>query len=102
MAKDKNLTFSTADLKLAALILSEIPNCTFDVKEQGNSALKTILISLPAIYEQNLTAVQEDYTLKRAKINLFLYNRSLNVLRDRLKNEKKWKDGIYGNCPKSA
>jgi hypothetical protein len=86
--KDNKLTVCTADLKLSALILSEIPNCTFDVKEQGNSLLKTITISFPETYEQDVMLLKEDFLNKRALANVYLYNRSLNMLRDRLKDER--------------
>jgi hypothetical protein len=90
MAKnDKRLTYRSSELKLSAVILSEIPDCTFNILEQGNSLRKTIVIDFPASYKKDVMLLQEDFLNKRVLVNVYLYNRSLNMLRDRLKDERR-------------
>jgi len=82
MIKKNKSFYETAELKLAALILSEIPESTFTVSAKDTLLRKTIIIDFPAVHEQDVALLREDFLNKRALVNLYLYNRSLNQLRD--------------------
>jgi len=86
-----NLTYETSELKLAALLLSEIPNCSIDIYEQGNSIRKTIKILYPAEYKNIVYKLEKNFINKEALTNIYSYNRALNMIRDRLrgKNENR-------------
>jgi len=79
------LEYETNELKLAALLLSEVPNCSFDVYEQGNSVRKVIKIRYPANYKIQICSIEKDFINKRASANVYLYNKALNQIRDRLR-----------------
>lgn len=77
--------YATSELKLAALILAEIPGCSFEVGEQGNSIRKVIRIKYPADYRIQIQGLENNFINKRASANVYLYNRALNTIRDRLR-----------------
>ena len=83
-------SYSTSELKLAALILSEVPDCTFEVYEQGNSVRKTIKITYLGKYKDVVSLLEKDFINKIASANVYLYNRALNSIRDRLRGCEKW------------
>ena len=80
-----NLEYETSELKLAALILSELPNCSIDVYEQENYIRKTIKIKYPAEYKNEVSKLENDFINKRASTNVYSYNKALNLIRDRLR-----------------
>jgi len=82
--------YDTSELKLAALILSEVPGCTFEVYEQGNSIRKAIKITYPVGYKDTVSLLEKDYINKMALSNIYKYNKALNLIRDRLKGCVKW------------
>ena len=77
--------YLTSELKLAALILAEVPDCSFIVSEQENSIRKVIKIKYSAGYREEVCKIEKDYINKRASANVYLYNRALNEVRDRLR-----------------
>ncbi len=82
------LEYETSELKLAALLLSEIPKCSFDVFEQGNSIRKIIRIKYPADYKEQVSKIEKDFINKMASTNVYLYNKALNQIRDRLRGQE--------------
>ena len=84
IATDK-LEYETTELKLAALILSEVPDCLFEICDQGNSTRKVIKIRYSACYKTQVSMLEKDFINKRASTNVYLYNRALNQIRDRLR-----------------
>ena len=78
-------SYETSELKLAALILSEFPDCTFDIYEQGNSLRKTIRIKYSQQYKEDISRLQQDFINKKASTNVYTYNKALNMIRDRLR-----------------
>lgn len=85
-----NFEYETYELKLAALILSEIPGCSLDVYSQGNSVRKAIRIKYPAQYKEELYRLERAFINKMAETNVYAYNKALNVIRDRLKGCERW------------
>jgi len=79
------IQFETENLKLAALILAEIPSSTFKVNSISRSSLKTICIFHPKDQTENRDKFINLYAMKKAKVDLFRFNRALNDLRDSLK-----------------
>ena len=82
------LEYSTSELKFAALLLSEIPQCSFDVFEQGNSVRKIIRIKYPAGCKEQVSKIETDFINKIASANVYLYNKALNMIRDRLRGQE--------------
>jgi len=80
--------YETSELKLAALILAEISSCSFDVCDQGNSIRKVIKIRYPVDYKTQVGIIEKDFINKRASANVYLYNKALNQIRDRLRGEE--------------
>ncbi len=77
--------FETENLRLAALILSEIHFSTFKIDAESGSALKTICILHPEDQIDNRDNLINLYAMKKAKVDLFKFNRAMNDLRDALK-----------------
>ena len=83
----KNLIYECLELKLSSLLLSSIPYSSFDVYEQGNSIRKTIRIIYPAEYEDEVSRLEKEFINKQAMVNCYAYNKSMNLIRDRLRGE---------------
>lgn len=82
-----NLEYETSELKLAALLISEIPNCSIEVYAEGNSIRKTIKILYPIEYKNIVYKLEKDFINKEALTNIYSYNRALNQIRDRLRGD---------------
>ena len=82
---DSQAHFNSSDIKVCALLLSKIPNSTFQVQSKSNFDKKIIGISFPCEQQDNANQVVSEFLDKRAKIDLFQYNRHLNCLRDEIK-----------------
>lgn len=81
--------YETMELKLAALILSELPNnCSLEVYEQGNSIRKVIKIIYPSSHKQLVSRLERNFINKEAITNIYSYNKALNLIRDRLRGVK--------------
>ncbi len=81
--------YCTSELKLAALILAEVPGCSFDVGEQrGNSARRIIKLRYPAGCKNQVCGLENDFINKIASANVYLYNKALNRIRDRLRESE--------------
>ena len=78
-------SYSTTDLKLSALILSEILDSTAEVFQEGNYSKKMIKVTYSRHYQKEVTRLINDFINRRAKVDVFLYNKALNVLRDKLR-----------------
>lgn len=79
--------YETTELKLAALILSEVPNCSVEIYEQGNSIRKVIKIKYPSGHKEGIAKLERDFINKGASTNIYSYNRALNLIRDRLRGK---------------
>lgn len=82
-----NLTYETNELKLAALLLAEIPKSFVEVYQQPNSIRKTIKITYLPIYESDVSKLERDFINKQAMANVYLYNKALNTIRDKLRGQ---------------
>ena len=80
-------TYETSELKLAALLLAEIPESVFEVHSQPNSSKKLIQITYPKKREEELQLLISEYIERRARVDLYRFNRVLNPLRDALKED---------------
>ncbi|MDP8261909.1 MAG: hypothetical protein P9M13_01230 [Candidatus Ancaeobacter aquaticus] len=87
----QNHTYETTELKLAALILSEIPDCSCEIFAQGNSIRKTIKIGYPTEYKNDVIKLEKDFINKEAITNIYSYNKALNLIRDRLRGDNDWR-----------
>jgi len=77
--------YVTIDLKLSALLLAEIPDCTFEITSQGNSVKKNIKLIFPEQVRVVLDSIICDYINRQARVDVSKYNRNLNLLRDALR-----------------
>lgn len=80
-------TYETSELKLAALILSEILNCSFEINEQENSARKVISVKFPTQFKNEINQLEKNFINKQASTNVYRYNKALNQIRDRLRGK---------------
>lgn len=80
-----NFTYETVELKLAALLVSKMPEATFTIYKNPNSARKTIAITFPKKYKDKTVNLERDFINKEAEANIYSYNRALNMIRDRLR-----------------
>ena len=74
--------YSTTETKLAALLLAAIPEATFQVEPNGSSLRKTINILYSKEYEQEIDELIMAFIERRAVVEVYKYNRCLNILRD--------------------
>ncbi len=82
----QNITsYETIEIKLAALLLAEIPDSTFKIESQFNSIRKKIFIFFQKEYSNDVHKLLDDFINRRARVDVFLYNKSLNFLRDKIK-----------------
>ena len=78
--------YETSELKLSALLLSEIPDSTFEVfAAQGNSIKKTIKIIYLTEHEAEVNKLIREFIERQARVDVYRYNHALNILRDKLK-----------------
>lgn len=81
----KNSEYSTSEIKLSALLLSEIPEATFQILPNGNSFKKIVKIIYPSEYENDVNKLINEFIERRACVQVYQYNRNLNRLRDAIK-----------------
>jgi len=82
-----NLIYETLELKLGALLLAELPEVSVEIYQAPSSIRKTIKIVYPAKYRDSLSKLECDFINKRAMVNVYAYNRSLNLIRNKLRGE---------------
>ena len=56
--------YLTSELKLAALIMAEVPDCSFDVSEQENSVRKVIRIKYLPAYRIQVGQIEKDLSTR--------------------------------------
>ena len=78
-------TYETCELKLAALLLAEIPDASAEIENRNNSIRKTIIITHPTQYNEEVQKLEKDYINKEARTGVYAYNRALNTIRDLLR-----------------
>ena len=86
-------SYETIELKLAALLLAEIPESTLKVSEVVNAVKKTIKIIYSVYYENHANEIIAQFINRQARVDVYRYNQSLNRLRDALNESKDGKDG---------
>jgi hypothetical protein len=77
--------YETTELKLAAILLVEIPETNYKVLSQGNSIKKTFQITYSTQYEEEFNKLIREFIERRARVDVYKYNQILNTLRDKLK-----------------
>ena len=82
-------TYNTTDLKLSALVLSEIPDTTFEIHTNHNHFKKMIRIIYHSCSKDDLDLLIADYINRMARVDVFKYNRNLNYVRDGIKEESR-------------
>lgn len=82
-----NGIYESTELKLCALIISELSSCTFEISEQVNSLRKIIRIKYPVCYQEEISKLEKAFINKEALTNVYRYNKSLNMIRDRLRGD---------------
>lgn len=75
----------TSELKLAAVLLAEIPESVFEIYPQGNDIKKVIRIIYLPDYETEVNKLIREFIERRAQVDVFRYNMALNSLRDKLR-----------------
>ncbi len=77
--------YETTELKLSALLLAQIPESTFEIHNNGNPFKKIIKVIYPREHERESEELIRAFIERRAIVDVFRYNKVLNVLRDELK-----------------
>lgn len=80
-----NSFYDVTDLKLAAVILAEIPESHFYILSQDTSPRKIIKIEFPSNYQSDVLKIVNEFVNRQARVDVFLYNKKLNELRDKIK-----------------
>ncbi len=80
-------TYTTTDLKLAALILCQVEGARFKVISRPGASWKHIEISHLPDQESKIQELIRAYIERTAKVSLYQYNRILNALRDGVKGK---------------
>jgi len=78
-------SYKSIDLKLSALILSEIPDSTVEVYQEANSSKKMIEITYIKHCQGDVDKLVNDFINRRARVDLFRLNKSLNIIRNKIK-----------------
>lgn len=78
-------SYETTELKLAGLLLAEIPGTTFEVYPQNNSSKKIIKIFFNSEHQNDIRKLEMDFINKQALANVYAYNKALHLIRDRIK-----------------
>lgn len=78
--------FDTQELKLAALLISSIDGCTFEISQQGNSYKKNIKLIFPKQGQSDVDRLIREFINREARVSVSRYNQSLNRIRDALKD----------------
>ena len=85
----KTSQYETTELKFAALVIAEIPDCSLEIITQPNSIRKIICIKYPSSFQPQISILEKDFINKVANANVYLYNKALNEIRDKLREEVK-------------
>ena len=80
--------YDTVSLHLGAAILTKIKNAAFSGISGGLSDRKIIKIQYPNSEESALMELKNRFYAKELVIDLYVYNKHLNTLRDELKAER--------------
>ncbi|MDP8265617.1 MAG: hypothetical protein P9M07_01585 [Candidatus Aceula meridiana] len=87
--------FKTTNLKLAALVCAEISDTKAEVLNGENVSNKDISITYPQHHAPQVEALVCSFIDRKARVDVFLYNKSLNMLRDMLNKSTTKKGGRY-------
>jgi hypothetical protein len=93
---EKKCYYETTELKLSALLLSEIPHSELQIYSQNTSHRKTIRIVYQPEHKKKVLELENAFINKAASANVFRYNRALNMIRDGLReNVKNVPNGVF-------
>ena len=83
--------FETTNLCLGAALLAEVPGCSLAQISPTPSVdgKRLLTLTYPLPQEAEVRRVVEAFLQRHLLINLYVYNRSLNLLRDRLRQGEK-------------
>ena len=84
--------FKFTSLHLSAVLLTEIEESSFAGIDSGQAidgCKKIFLIDIPKQSYKIAEKLVSDFNEKQLSVNLYLYNRNLNFLRDKLFQNKK-------------
>ena len=85
------MIFETTDIKIGAVILSEMPNAYFiglNGRENKNGK-KILKIEHPVDQEAACKRLVRSYEERSQSVNLYRYNKALSLLRDAVLTEEK-------------
>jgi len=85
ITSQQNNSYETTELKLAGLLLAEIPGITFEVTSQNNSSKKLIRIFFNPEHQSAIRKLEMDFINKEALANVYAYNKALHLIRDRMR-----------------
>ena len=77
--------FKTKDIKLAALLLANIPSASFYIEAGSVNPKKIIAISFPESFQTTVDDLLTKFINCESTVNLYEYNLKLNLIRDQLK-----------------
>lgn len=83
----QNKSYETTEMKLVAVLISEIPECALEVYLQGNSIKKTIRVTYPAKSDPEVNQIIREYIERHARVDVYKYNMALNLIRDKIRRE---------------
>lgn len=95
--------FETTNLHLAAVLLALIPGAQLTAVENSDQdrSLKVIRLGYPDDQDERIRLLMVAFADRRLSVNLALYNRYLNLIRDRLglRRRSESMNGGLGNPP---
>ncbi|MBU4311800.1 MAG: hypothetical protein KJ706_03685 [Candidatus Omnitrophica bacterium] len=86
IVENGNADYTTSEIKLIALLLSEIPQARFEVLSNCNlSKKKLVKVIYPSAFRDTVDKLINEFIERRAHVGVYQYNRNLNRLRDAVK-----------------
>ena len=85
------MIYETTDIKLSAVILSEIPCARLMGTDSDRliNSKKVLRIEYPAEYEEGFNDLVKNYAHKVQLVNVYNYNKNLNLIRNMLFEDKR-------------
>ena len=80
--------YETTDLKLSALIISAIPRSSFEITQEPNCTMKTIRLVYLKKHQSDVSKLINDFINKRACADVYLFNKAISDIRDKIKGKK--------------
>jgi len=85
------MLFETTDIKIGAVLLSEVPNAYFVGLngKDSRTGKRLMKIEYPAVHEATCKKLVRDYEEREQLVNLWRYNKALSLLRDAVLTEER-------------